>query len=216
MTIVVFGATGSAGGSVLRSCLAAADVSSVVVISRRAFDLSHPKLRSVVHRDFLDFSDVAAAFAGVDACFYCLGVSVRQVPDEQIYRTITHDFALAAAHTVREQSPAAAFHFISGKGTRPDSRFMWARVKAETELDLIDEVQAVCWRPAFIDGEDSEHAPRLDKIIRPLFRLLRPLRSLYVSGGDIGRAMLQATRDRWRERIVENAEIRAIASRAGR
>ena len=73
MTVLVFGATGSAGGSVLRSCLSAADVSGVSVISRRPLDLSHPKIRSVVHKDFLDFTDVAAAFAGVDACFYCLG-----------------------------------------------------------------------------------------------------------------------------------------------
>ena len=46
--------------------------------------------------------------------------------------------------------------------------------------------------------------------------LLRPFRSLYVTGDDIGRAMLQATRERLRGRIVENAEIRAIAARTGR
>src|SRR4051794_40412224 len=126
MTILVFGASGSAGGSVVRSCLTAKDVSSVTVISRRPLDLSHPKIRNVVHQDFLDFAAVATAFSDVDACFYCLGVSVTQVPDEQLYRTITHDFALAAARTLHEQSPAAVFHFISGAGTRLDSRFMWA------------------------------------------------------------------------------------------
>ena len=51
--------------------------------------------------------------------------------------------------------------------------------------------------------------------IRPLGVLLRPFRSLYVSGDDIGRAMLQATRERLRGRIVENAELRAIAARTG-
>jgi uncharacterized protein YbjT (DUF2867 family) len=215
MNVLVFGATGSAGGSVLQSCLTAADVSSVGVISRRPVALADPKIRSAVHSDFVDFSNVAAAFAGLDAIFYCVGVSVRQVPDEQMYRTITRDFALAAARTMQAQSPAAVFHFISGTGTRPDSRFMWARVKAETERDLIDLVQAVCWRPAFIDGDSSRNAPGLYQAARPLFRLLRPFRSLYVSGDDIGRAMLQATRERWHGRIVENPEIRAIAARAG-
>jgi uncharacterized protein YbjT (DUF2867 family) len=216
MTILVFGATGSAGGSVLRSCLSAADVSSVSVISRRSLDLSHPKIRSIVHKDFLDFSEVVTAFSGIDACFYCLGVSVRQVPDEHMYRTITYDFALAAARMVQENSPAAAFHFISGAGTRLDSRFMWARVKGETERDLIDLVQAVCFRPAFIDGESSQGAPEPYQAVRPLFRLLRPFRGLYVAGDDIGRAMLQATRERLRGQIVENREIRAIAARTGR
>ena len=39
---------------------------------------------------------------------------------------------------------------------------------------------------------------------------------LYVAGDDIGRAMLQATRERLRGQIVENREIRAIAARTGR
>jgi uncharacterized protein YbjT (DUF2867 family) len=217
MNVLVFGATGSAGGSVLQSCLAAADVSSVAVISRRPLDLSDRKISRIVHQDFLDFSNVAPAFSGVDACLYCLGVSVRQVPEEQMYRRITHDFALAAARVVLEQSPAAAFHFISGAGTRLDSRFMWARVKGEAERDLIDLVQAVCWRPAFIDGErPPQSVPGLYETIRPLFRLMRPFKSLYVAGDDIGRAMLQATRDGMRGRIIENPEIRAIAARTRR
>jgi uncharacterized protein YbjT (DUF2867 family) len=216
MNVLVFGATGSAGGSVLRSCLSTADVKSVGVISRRPLALADPKISRIVHHDFLDFADAAATFSNIDAVFYCLGVSVAQVPDEQMYRTITHDFALAAARMMQVQSPAAAFHFISGRGTRADSRFMWARVKAAAERDLMDLVQAVCWRPAFIDGENSQNAPGLYQAVRPLFRLLRPFRTLYVAGDDLGRAMLQATRERLRATIVENPEIRAIAARARR
>ncbi|HLL46462.1 MAG TPA: hypothetical protein VK399_07125 [Longimicrobiaceae bacterium] len=44
--------------------------------------------------------------------------------------------------------------------------------------------------------------------------MLAPFRSLYVSGGDIGRAMIQATVENQRGRIIENPEIRALASRA--
>jgi hypothetical protein len=47
-----------------------------------------------------------------------------------------------------------------------------------------------------------------------LFRLLRPFRSLYVSGEDLGRAMLQATDERMRKRVLENPDIRDIADRA--
>jgi len=48
---------------------------------------------------------------------------------------------------------------------------------------------------------------------RPVFRLFRPFRSLYVSGDDIGRAMLQAMQDDVRGRIIENAELRDMADR---
>lgn len=214
MNVLVFGATGSAGGSVLRACLAAPDVREVRAIARRPLNVSHEKLRVALHRDFLDYAAVADAFAGVDACLFCLGISATQVSGEAEYRRITHDYALAAARTLVAESPGAAFHFVSGQGTGLGSRFMWARVKAETERDLMEEVGAVCWRPAFIDGEPSQSAPRLYQAMRPVFRVLRPFRGIYVDGRDIGRAMLRATREGVRRRIFENREIRAMAAGA--
>lgn len=212
MKVLLFGATGTAGGSVLRVCLASPDVEEVRAIVRRPPGLAHDKLRVFVHGDYLDYTAVEEAFAGADACFFCLGISVSQVSGEEEYRRITRDFAMAAARTFQRLSPAAVFHYISGQGARLDSRMMWARVKAEAERDLIDQVQAVCWRPGFIDGADSANAPRIYQVIRPLFRLLRPIRGLYVSGEDIGRAMIQATQENLRGRIIENPEIRRRAA----
>ena len=213
MKVLLFGATGSAGGSVLRVCLAAPGVEEVRAIVRRPLKLDHGKLRVFVHGDYLDYGPVADAFAGVDACFYCLGISVSQVSGEEEYRRITHDFALAAARTLKAHSPGAVFHFLSGQGAGLDSRMMWARVKAETERDLGKAVDVVCWRPAFIDGADSASQPRIYQALRPLFRILSPLRSLYVTGEDIGRAMLQAAAEGLRGRTIENREIRDRADR---
>jgi uncharacterized protein YbjT (DUF2867 family) len=212
--VLLFGATGSAGGSVLRVCLRAPAVEEVRAIVRRPLSLADQKLGVWQHGDFADYGSVADAFTKVDACLFCLGISIRQVSGEAEYRRITRDFAVAAARLLRARSPEAAFHFISGQGTRADSRFVWARVKAEAETEVLSIADAVLWRPAFIDGADADHAPRLYQALRPLFRLLRPFRSLYVSGEQIGRAMLQATAEGIRRRVVENAEIRELAARA--
>ena len=213
MKILLFGATGSAGGSVLRVCLASPSVEEVRAIVRRPLGLAHDKLRVFVHGDYLDYGPVEEAFAKVDACLYCLGISATQVPGEKEYRVITHDFALAAARALKVHSPGAAFHFVSGQGARLGSRMMWARVKAETERDLGEVTDIVCWRPAFIDGESSSSTPRIYQAARPLFRLLSPLRSVYVSGKDLGHAMLQAASQNARGRTIENREIREIAAR---
>jgi uncharacterized protein YbjT (DUF2867 family) len=214
MKVLIFGASGSAGGSVLRACLASADVVEARAITRRILPLVNDKLRVSEHRDYLDFAAIQETFAGVDACLFCIGISVTQVSGEDEYRKITRDFAIAAAQALRIGSPNAIFHFISGKGTDSNSRFMWARVKAEAERELIARFDAVCWRPAAIDGERSASAPSMYAVFRLLIPLLRPFPTLYVRGEELGRAMLQATRENMRARIIENAEIREIAKRS--
>lgn len=211
--VLVLGATGSAGGSVLRTCLASPHVSDVRAIVRRPIGLSHPKLREITHADFTNYSPIREAFAGVDACFYCLGKSVQQVSGEAEYRVITYDYAVATARALREQSPGATFHFISGSGAHLESRFMWARVKAETERDLLAQFSAACYRPAAIDGMPSASEPALYKALRPVGRIIfKPFRSLYVTGDDIGLAMIQAQLEGIRG-LITNSAIRDLADR---
>ena len=121
MRILLLGATGSAGGSVLRACLASPRVDSVGAIARRPLAIADAKLRVFVHSDYLDYAAVADAFRDVNACFDCLGISVGRNQGEAEYRRITHDFALAAAAALRAHSPQAAFHYLSGDGASLDS-----------------------------------------------------------------------------------------------
>lgn len=204
-----------AGGGVLRACLDAPAVTEVRALVRRSTGVQHPKLREIVHADYLDYSAVADEFAGVDACYFCLGVSVSQVPDEAAYRRIHQAFPIAAATLLRSKSPAAQFHYLSGGRAALDSRWMWARVKAEAERDLIAQVAATCWRPAMIDGDQVANQPALTNFLRPVLRaVFKPFRSMYIQSVDIGRAMLHATKQDLRKRIIENAEIRDLADAA--
>jgi uncharacterized protein YbjT (DUF2867 family) len=216
LTVLLFGATGAAGGSVLKVSLASPAVGQVRAFARRPLASVHTKLRTVIHEDYLAYESVRNEFRGVDACFFCLGISATQVPDETAYRRITQEFALAAARMLQEESPGAHFHYLSGGSASLESRMMWARVKAEAERDLMALVNATCWRPAFIDGEESASQPALLRWSKPVFRLLRPFRGLYVKGDDIGRAMIHATRTGLRGRVIENPELRDLAEAGSR
>jgi uncharacterized protein YbjT (DUF2867 family) len=214
MKILLFGATGTAGSGILQACLQSADVAEVRAVARRPLGLAHDKLKVSLHDDYIDYAKVRDAFTGIDASLYALGISVGQVSGEPEYRRITHDFAMAAAAQLKFSSPDAVLHFVSGQGASLGSRFMWARVKAETERDLPGVIATVCWRPGFIDGGSAATGPRLYRALRPIFRLLRFVRSLYVTSEDIGRAMLCAIAEGTRDGVVENARIRALADRA--
>jgi uncharacterized protein YbjT (DUF2867 family) len=62
MRILLFGASGTAGGAVLRACLAASSTEKSVAATAMQ----------------KDGAPVADAFRAVDACLFCLGMSVTQ------------------------------------------------------------------------------------------------------------------------------------------
>ena len=213
MKLLVFGATGLAGSGVLRACLDAPEVSEVRAVVRRSTGVSHPKLRELVHDNYLEYLPIADAFTGVDACFFCLGVSVSKAPAEADYRRIHQAYPMAAATMLRALSPDAPFQYLSGKSSALDSRWMWARVKAEAERDLIAAFEANCFRPGMIDGKGPSSQAAIVDALRPVLRaVFKPFRSMYIENFDIGRAMLEATRQKMRGRILENAEIRDLAA----
>jgi uncharacterized protein YbjT (DUF2867 family) len=211
MKILLFGATGLAGSGVLRACLEAPAVTEVRAIVRRSTGTSDPKLREIIHGNYLDYQVIADAFAGIDACFFCLGLSVRQAPVENDYRRIHQEFPIAAATLLRAASPEAPFQYLSGKSTDLHSRWMWARVKAEAERELMESFDAVCWRPGMIDTRGATLYGAAE-VFRPVLRaVFKPFRSMYIENVDIGRGMLEATTQNLRRRILENAAIRDLA-----
>lgn len=213
MRVLIFGATGLAGSGVLGACLEADDVTEVRSIARRRTGVRHAKLREYAHDDYLDYAAVSDAFAGVEACLFCLGVSVQQAPQEADYRRIHLEFPTAAARLLREKSPSAQFHYLSGGSAVLDSRWMWARVKAEAERDLMRDYGATCWRPAMIGGTPGANTAMWLRVARPILTpLFKPFKRLYVESSDIGRAMLHATRLKTGPRIFENPEIRDLAA----
>lgn len=217
MRIALFGATGAAGTGALRACLAAPDVAEVVAVGRRAIGLTDPRLTELRHQDFTDLAPLGDQLAGIDACLYCLGVSQSQVPEEARYREITHDYAVEAARVLKERSPGHVFHFLSGQGTNPSGRFMWARIKGQTENDLrgMDLAGIVCWRPGYIHpAQARDDRPWTETLIRGIYPLLRPLKGMSVGAEELGRAMLEGQRQGRRSGVVENAEIRELAAAA--
>jgi uncharacterized protein YbjT (DUF2867 family) len=220
MKIVLFGGTGTAGSCALEECLADPRVKEVISVTRRPTGRDDPKLVEVIHGDFLDFDAIAEHFDGVDACFYCLGVSQSDVSEEARYREITYDYTFAAARLLKERSPGHVFHFLSGSGTDPSgrSRWMWARIKGEAERDLQDLGLAgvICYRPGYIRWKRlPEGAGAGKKFAQLLFPVFAHMPGMSLSAEQFGRAMIQAQLDGKRDGVLENRDLIALAERYG-
>lgn len=213
MRILLLGATGAAGGSLLDLALTSPLVAEVRTISRRRIETGSARHLGVVHANLFDYQPVAGAFVGLDAAFYCIGRSVSQVRDESAYRRLAFEAAEVAAQQLAASSPAARFHYLSGQGASLTSRQMWARVKAEAEQSLIARHAAVCWRPGAIDARRTEGWPFFYPAVIRTMRWIFPSRRYYVRGEDLARAMLEVAAGNARSRVLENPEIRAIADR---
>jgi len=221
MKVMILGASGMVGQGVLRECLLAQDVEQVVTLGRSALKQSDAKLHQVVLADLLHPETVdESEWQGVDACFFCLGVSAAGLSEVQ-YRQKTYDITLGIAQKLAQHSPHLTFTYVSGTGTDSSEkgRVMWARVKGRTENDLkkVPFASVYLFRPGVIfplHGIESKTASyrtfyRWTKPLLTLFRSLFPTR--VVTTESLGRAMLNAARGEKGRFIIEAKEINALA-----
>ncbi len=198
----------------LEVCLSDSRVTEVVAVTRRRTDVRASGLKEVICNNFLDMEPISEYLAGIDACYYCLGVSQARVREPERYREITYDYTMAAANAFAKESPDCVFHFLTGVGTDPTgkSRMMWARVKGEAEVALANVGLAgvVCWRPGWIHPFHPDGVRRGSWLLHPL---LSRFPGMVVSTIEFGRAMLQATFEGKVEGVVDNRGIVALANR---
>ncbi|MGF1728840.1 NAD-dependent epimerase/dehydratase family protein [Photobacterium kasasachensis] len=214
MKLIITGATGMVGKGALLEALDSADVSDVLVVSRRPCDIRHPKLRELLIDDFMQIANVADQLAGYDATLFCLGVSSVGM-SEQDYRAATYDLTLAFAHTVLEQNPAMTFCFVSGSGTDINSKTMWSKVKGEAEatLQALPFKGSYMFRPAFIQplrGIRSRTAIynamySVLKVISPL--LIKVFPNYATTTTQLGNAMIQVARHGYDRPVLEAKDI---------
>jgi len=223
MRVVLFGATGMVGQGVLRECLRDNTVSQVVCVGRASAGVQHPKIEALITEDLLELERLEGKLLGLDACFFCLGVSSRGMSEED-YRRLTHDLTLSVAGVLARVNPGMTFVYVSGAGTDSSERGsnMWARVKGATENALLrlPFKAAYMFRPGVIvplDGIRSK-TPSYRVFYAVLGVLLRPMQRLFPRSMSttrtIGLAMLEVARHGAKTPILGPADIHAAASLA--
>lgn len=216
MKVLLFGATGMVGQGVLRECLLDADVTEVVTLGRTATGVAHAKLREIVHRNMFDYAALEGDLNGVDACFFCLGVSSFRMSEAE-YTRLTYDMTMAAATTLARLNPQMTFVYVTGAGcdSTEQGSSMWARVKGRTENALLrlPFKAAFMFRPGAIvpmHGVRSKTAlyQSIYSLTRPVLPLLqRVFPNAIVTTEQVGRAMLAVAKRGAPSPILESRDI---------
>jgi len=197
--VIITGATGMIGASVLDQCLHHPHINKVLVISRRAIGIEHPKIIEKVIENIADISIIETSLEEYNACFFCVGVSSTGMNEENFTRltyTLTMDFATSLSKV----NPEMTFCYISGAGTdsTETGRTMWARVKGKTENDLqkLPFKQVYNFRPAalipYLEVKPTQTYQSV-KYFKWLLVLLRPIFPNFILNlSDFANAMINS------------------------
>jgi uncharacterized protein YbjT (DUF2867 family) len=214
--VIITGATGMVGEGVALECLQHSDVSEVLVVSRKSFNHTHPKLKELIVSDFLKLDEVKDKLKGYDACFFCAGISSVGM-NEQQYTKITYDTTLHFAETLSAINPNMIFNYVSGAQTDSSEKgkIMWARVKGRTENALMQLPfkKVYNFRPGLMKPMAGQiHLKSLYKILAvfyPLFNVLMPNQVSTLS--VVGLAMIKSVTKGYTKQILEVKDIKALA-----
>ncbi|WP_372745904.1 NAD-dependent epimerase/dehydratase family protein [Lutibacter sp.] len=220
MKVIITGATGMVGKGVLLECLQNNTISEILVINRASLHIKHPKLKEIIHTNFLDFSPIKEQLKGFNACFHCMGVSSMGISDENYYN-LTYTATKNLAEILLENNPEMVFIYVSGQGTdsSEQGKINWANVKGKTEnmLFKIGFKDTYAFRPgAIIPGKGiKSKTPWINLMLllfKPFYGILKKLDSVTTSE-NIGKAMINCVKFSSEEKILENRNINKMAKK---
>ena len=210
---IITGATGMVGEGVLHVCLNSPDVESVLVLNRKPCGVTHPKLKEIIHKDFMDLTSIEDQLAGYNAGYFCAGVSSIGKKENE-YRKITYDLTLNFANSLVQLNPEMVFTYVSGVGTdsTEKGKSMWGRVKGKTENDLLKLPfkDVYLFRPGYIHPiKGLQNTYKVYKALSPIYPIFEKLFPNYVGTlKELGNSMIYVTQNGYEKKVLECEDIR--------
>jgi len=211
--VIITGATGMVGEGVLFECLQNATVSEVLLVNRRHYEHSHPKLKELIVPDFFKLSEYADKIQGYDACFFCAGVTSLGKKEPE-YTRLTYDTTLAFAKALLAVNNNMILTYVSGAQTdsTEKGRLMWARVKGKTENDLakLGFKAEYNFRPGvMLPFDGQKNWKRAYRFFANLIKMFSPKNVLTMH--EVGKAMINCVTIGYSKNVLEVRDIKALA-----
>ncbi|WP_079703581.1 NAD-dependent epimerase/dehydratase family protein [Daejeonella lutea] len=211
LKVIITGATGMVGEGVLLHCLQSEEIEKVLMINRKSYKFSHPKLRELLVPDFNNLADYSEQLTGFDACFYCAGVSSLGMKEAE-YTRITYTTTLNFAKVLYALNPQMIFNFVTGTLTKTNGSQMWQRVKGKTEEDLmaIGFKGQYNFRPGLMKPVAGQRNVKgFFKPVIAVLSILIPNQTLTLH--QVGEAMIHTITKGYDKQVLEISDIKTLA-----
>lgn len=218
MKVIITGATGMVGKSVLLECLDHKKVEKILVINRKPLKMKHPKVVELVVYDFNNITQYQDSLRDYDACFFCMGISSIGL-NESTYTGVTYGITKAFADTLFKLNKKMVFNYVSGTNTDSSEKgnSMWARVKGKTENYILNKgfKDAYMFRPGAIVPEKGIKSNTvwynvLYVLARPFFPLMKKSKNITTTT-KLGVAMINTVLKPTDLKHLENVDINRYA-----
>lgn len=171
---IVIGATGLVGQHLVKQLSELYD--TLIVIARRPPRYINASMRFYQVNDFENLAEIFTN-VGVDRntdAFSCLGTTKKQAGSDEAFRKVDHDYNVNFAKLCQDKG-VENFFLLSSMNADADSRFLYNRVKAETERTVmaLDFTQLVIFRPSLLLGKHKGRP--LESMGQKAFQLISPL-----------------------------------------
>ncbi|MES1964392.1 NAD-dependent epimerase/dehydratase family protein [Psychrobacter sp. AH5] len=223
---IVIGATGLVGQHLVKQLSEIYD--TLIVIARRPLRYINASIHFYQVNDFENLSEICTS-VGADHntdAFSCLGTTRKLAGSDETFRKVDHDYNVNFATLCRNKG-VENFFLLSAMNNDINSRFLYNRVKAETEQSIIDLgfKQLYIFRPSLLLGKHKGRT--LENMSQNIFKVLSPLvpESLSIhpiSAKRVASAMTMSANDLYERRkyqadnvpnavsIIENKQMLAM------
>ncbi len=156
--VVLLGASGLVGYSVLNELLLNENVTYITALVRKPLEVEHPKLQQIITK-FQDLSSIPCNHS-IDVLYSCIGTTRKKTPNLVEYKAIDYGITMAVASYAKAHG-CKEIHLVSSVGANQKSSNFYLKIKGEVEEGIVALGFDNCliYRPSMLIGERNESRP---------------------------------------------------------
>ncbi|KAN0022597.1 hypothetical protein ACTFIU_004795 [Dictyostelium citrinum] len=215
---IITGASGMIGEGVVQNAIESDEVEKILIVGRRESGFKNEKVKEIIHKDFLNLTEIQNEFIGYNSVYFCAGVSSVGL-DRGTYEKLTVDMPMEMLRKVElvnniksKDDNDCTFIYITSALTNSDSWFMWSQVKAKAENQIINSNfnKTYAFRPAWIQPNipDLKNAYKTYKYISWFYPIGRSIsQNGFVTLRELSRAMIKASKNGYSTNIIHGRDM---------